>query len=428
MKQLHVYKVILFSLVVLSSNFLRANDKIDNLDAAYKRAMKEKNIEHATQYICEAAKLDLGKYGKKCASMQRYTTEQLSYYDGFFSAGVVEFEHKNYIGSIRELKKISFGPHRDEAQRIIQEASNLLNHRLPPVDPAVQTIREAQAAYDSGNFNAALALALSIKETDLPPSTKEILNNIRVYNQAMDEGDAAMQSGKLAVAKQKYNFALVIKGNGPGNPSDKLRQIASQLATAPESPIPQKQDTSAVKIAPVAKQQNEKNKGKVAAKSASDIPKKITDFLVKAHDDEKKKNTSAAISDYEEVIALDPQQQEALAEKQRLTEAVQKDRNALEDTLIRGVRSYSQSHFEEARESLSHYLDEGGVRKGAAYFYLGAAFMAKALLLDAQNKTGYDNMQRNALRNFHLAKQEHFKPLEKYVSPKILAVWNQADS
>jgi tetratricopeptide (TPR) repeat protein len=244
----------------------------------------------------------------------------------------------------------------------------------------------------------------------------------------MDEGDAAMQSGKLAVAKQKYNFALVIKGNGPGNPSDKLRQIASQLATAPESPISQKQDTSAVKIAPVAKQQNEKNKGKVAAKSASDIPKKITDFLVKAHDDEKKKNTSAAISDYEEVIALDPQQQEALAEKQRLTEAVQKDRNALEDTLIRGVRSYSQSHFEEARESLSHYLDEGGVRKGAAYFYLGAAFMAKALLLDAQNKTGYDNMQRNALRNFHLAKQEHFKPLEKYVSPKILAVWNQADS
>jgi hypothetical protein len=52
--------------------------------------------------------------------------------------------------------------------------------------------------------------------------------------------------------------------------------------------------------------------------------------------------------------------------------------------------------------------------------------LSQALVSDPKNKDDHDRLQQNALQQFQQAKQERFRPVEKYVSPKILAVWNQS--
>jgi len=304
---------------------------------------------------------------------------------------------------------------------LIHEANSQLNQPSSPADGSMQALQAAQAAYENGDFAAATTNANLVKASNLQPIAQQILTNIRVYNDTMQQGDAAMQSKDYAAAQQKYTFALKIKSNGPGNPADKLKQISSLLATPEKSDSPVTADVSSSR--PRA------NKSKLVAQAPPDNSAKIKSSLGEAQDDEKKGNLQAALTAYEMVLSLDPQQSDAVAGKQRVSDAIGKDPQALEETLANGIHNYYQSHLIEARDALSLYLAEGGTRsKGAAYFYLGATFMAQAFLSDPQNKARRDDLQRSAVQEFQLAKQEHFKPIEKYVSPKILAVWNQSGS
>jgi hypothetical protein len=419
LKQVYFYGACLVFLAMLMPAFVHADDNLDNLNAAYKAALERKELDRAADYICQAAKLDPGKYEKKCAGVQKAIAKELPQYDKLFLDGRTKFEKKDYVGGIRDLQKITFGPHHDEAQQLIQQATNLLNHLSQPADTGMQKLKQVQAAYESGDFPTASTVAASITDANILPYIKQIVTNIQIYNESMQEGDAYMQQGQYAAAKQKYSFALVIKNNGPGNPADKLQRITALLAAAEKPQVAESDSKS--KTTPDPGTQGINNNGKPAAKSADNLVR-IKEFLAKAQEDEAKGNTPAAISAYDQVLALDPQQQTAVAGKLRLMGATQKDSQDLEDALIKGVRSYGQSNFEEARADISLYLKQGGTKKGAAYFYLGASFMADAFLSD---KNDYDKLQRNAVLNFRLAKGEHFKPAEKYISPKILAVWNQ---
>jgi tetratricopeptide (TPR) repeat protein len=421
MRQGHFHRFTALIVFALVPSCLYADKQADDLNTKSKAAMKQKDIEHAVEYLCDAAKLDPGKYSKKCDSIRQQATSQLTEFEGLFGTGKFEFEKKDYAGAIRDLSKISFGPHREDAQRIIQEANGLLKNPSQPADTSMQSLRAAQAAYESGDFASATAAANQVKATNLQPIAQQILTNIRVYNETIEQGDASMQSGNYAAAQQKYNFALGIKNNGPGNPADKLKQISALLAPAEKPAQPVVADKSASR--PAA------NKSKSVGQAPPDNSLKIKNSLAEAHSDEDKGDLQAALAVYEQVLSLDPQQADAVTGKQRVSDAIRKDPRALEDTLINGIRSYYQSHLTEARDALSLYLTSGGTRsKGAAYFYLGATFMTQAFLSDPKNKAHHDSLQQSAVQEFQLAKQEHFKPVEKYVSPKILAVWNQSGS
>ncbi len=421
MRQSHFYLFAAFIGLMLMPNSLHADKQADDLNSKSKAAMKQKDVGAAVNYLCEAAKIDPGKYAKKCDSIRQYATSQLTEFEGLFGTGKFELGKKDYAGAIRDLSKITFGPHREEAQQLIREASSQLNQPSPSADGSLQALRAAQVAYESGDFASATANANLVKATNLQPAAQQILTNIRVYNDTMQQGDAAMQSKNYGAAQEKYNFALRIKSNGPGNPTDKLNQLTALLAP-PEKSAPL---VAADKPAP----RTPANKGKAFAPAPPDNSVKIKNSLAEAKDDEGKGNLEAALAAYGQVLSLDPQQADAIAGKQRVSDAIGKDPKILEETLVNGIRSYYQSHLTEARDALSLYLTAGGTRsKGAAYFYLGATFMTQAFLSDPQNKTNRDSLQRNAVQEFQLAKQEHFKPIEKYVSPRILAVWNQSGS
>jgi hypothetical protein len=52
--------------------------------------------------------------------------------------------------------------------------------------------------------------------------------------------------------------------------------------------------------------------------------------------------------------------------------------------------------------------------------------LSQAIVSDPKDKSDHDRLEQSALQQFQQAKQQRFQPVEKFVSPRILAVWNQA--
>jgi hypothetical protein len=374
-------------------------------DALYKQSQATNDQQAAVELLCKAAELDPATYSKKCNDAKQYLDSRLQKFDGLFVSGKTKFDAKQYTDAVTDLSKIFYGPRRDEAQKLIAQANDIINHPQP-VDNSPTALKAAQQAYDNGDFATAEANAGLVKAPELQSPAQAILSNIRNYRDDMQQAEAFRTDKNYAAAQQKYSAALSIKSNGPGNPSAQLQELAV-----------------------LVKQQN----GAAVAgnkQAPPDNSARIKASLADARDHMAKGDLQNALNAYNQVLALDPRQPDALAGKEQVNEAMKaalsKDPKALEDTLVGGIRSYYESHFTEARDAISLYLTAGGTRsKGAAYFYLGATMLSQAIVSSPKSIQERDRLQKSAALQFQQAKQERFKPIEKYVSPRILAVWNQ---
>lgn len=71
---------------------------------------------------------------------------------------------------------------------------------------------------------------------------------------------------------------------------------------------------------------------------------------------------------------------------------------------------------------MNRYLGaDGGKRKGAAYFYLGATEATLAIL---DQKSKRRPREQQATEDFKQARLAGYQPIPRYVSAKILAEWN----
>jgi hypothetical protein len=382
---------------------LIADQQADNL---YKQSQATNDQQAAVELLCKAAELDQATYGKKCTDAKQYLDSRLQKFEGLFVSGKTKFDARQYTDAVTDLSKIYFGPRRDEAQKLIAQANDAINHPQP-ADNSVPALKAMQQAYDNGDFATAEMNAGLVKAPELQSQVQSILSNIRNYREDMQQAEDFRASKNYAAAQQKYSAALSIKSNGPGNPSVKLQEIATLIS---------------------AKQAS----GSAVAKQGAppDNSARIKASLADAQDNVSKGNWQGALNAYNQVLQLDPKQPDALAGKGQAQEALKaallKDPKALEDTLVGGIRNYYESHFTEARDAISLYLTAGGTRsKGAAYFYLGATMLSQAIVSNPKNREDHDRLEQNALQQFQQAKKERFKPVEKFVSPKILAVWNQ---
>lgn len=97
---------------------------------------------------------------------------------------------------------------------------------------------------------------------------------------------------------------------------------------------------------------------------------------------------------------------------------------ASEQVLRAGLKAYLDGKLDEAERDLSDYLSHKGQKQSLAYFFRGAARGTLYFLSgekDAQQK-------ELALADFRAVKDQggKFQPPQKYVSPKILALYSQA--
>jgi hypothetical protein len=388
-----------------------ADQQVDHLKDLAKQAKDKGDLDGVANYLCEAADLDASHYKKKCERARADADKKNKEYEADFQTGKFELDHKDYAGAIRDLSKIGFGSRKDDAQHLIQQAKASLPGGGSEA-ANLSLLRGAQAAYQRGDFDSAATQARQVQSEALQSSVKQLLANIKVYQDTMAQADLLTQNADYKGAQEKYSFAIVINPNGPGSPADKLQEVKTKLANleaAKQQPAP-----DAAKPAPAVK---------------VDYAAKVKSGLVEAKRDESKGDFKAALHAFDGVLALDGLQAEALAGKKRVMEELRGDPKALAASLEDGIRSYYSSQFQQAADSIGLYLNNGGSHsKGAAHFYLAACLLSEAIVGDPHDEEQENSLRQNADEQFAMARQENYRPVEKLVSPKILAEWTKSGS
>ncbi|MEE9234752.1 MAG: tetratricopeptide repeat protein [Candidatus Acidoferrales bacterium] len=134
-------------------------------------------------------------------------------------------------------------------------------------------------------------------------------------------------------------------------------------------------------------------------------------------------NYAAALEKLQTATTLDPRNSQA---RRLLRQAQQL---ALELPLRNGLRAYFGGRYEEAERYLSEYLENNGPKRSLALFFRGATRSARFYLSGSEDPRQKESaLKESALEDFRSLQEisRSFQPPEKYVSPKILALYTEA--
>jgi tetratricopeptide (TPR) repeat protein len=387
----------------------------DQLRDLAKQARKSGNLEGETAYLCQAARLDAKKYQKKCEKAQEDLQKTLTQFQADLETGRGEMQRKDYSGAVRDLSKITFGPDKEQAQALIQQA-RIEGNLLPPDQVSQLALAVADAAYARGDFDKAEDMLKRVQSPSMKAAANQIETNINLYRTTMKQAEALAQSGDFKGAAEKYQAAVTIRPNGPGQPLEHARaaleaqvKAEAQQAASQQPPLAQ---------GPAAEE---------SSQAKGNSPEKIKGILRVAHREEAAGNLKGALQAYQSVLMLDSRQADASAGKKRVLDQMKSTAESIEASLVEGITEFYASRFDAAEEVIGRYLQVGsGQHAGAAHFYLGAALLCQVLLSDPKNMTHTSDLRHQAEDQFALAKQLHYAPLATAVSPRILATWSQA--
>jgi tetratricopeptide (TPR) repeat protein len=387
----------------------------DQLRDLAKQARKSGNLESETAYLCQAARLDAKKYQKKCEKAQEDLQKTLTQFRADLETGRGEMQRKDYSGAVRDLSKITFGPDKEQAQALIQQA-RIEGNLLPPDQVSQLALAVADAAYARGDFDKAEDMLKRVQSPSMKAAANQIETNINLYRTTMKQAEALAQSGDFKGAAEKYQAAVTIRPNGPGQPLEHARaaleaqvKAEAQQAASQQPPLAQ---------GPAAEE---------SSQAKGNSPEKIKGILRVAHREEAAGNLKGALQAYQSVLMLDSRQADASAGKKRVLDQMKSTAESIEASLVEGITEFYASRFDAAEEVIGRYLQVGsGQHAGAAHFYLGAALLCQVLLSDPKNMTHTSDLRHQAEDQFALAKQLHYAPLATAVSPRILATWSQA--
>jgi hypothetical protein len=414
MRMRRQWQLVILAVLALMVQTARA-DQTDHLKDLAKQAKAKGYLDEVANDLCEAASLDAARYEKRCERARADAEKEVQLDEGYFRTGKFEFQQKDYGGAVRDLGRINFGPHREEAQRLIQQARAALPGSNSTIASQSQLLQGAQAAYQRGDFDSAAMQASQVQSAALQPMAKQLLSNIKVYQDTMTQADLLAHNADYKGAQEKYSFAIKIKDNGPGSPAEKLREVEAKLVG---------QTAAAGKPRPGLETANTESS---PSSTRVDYAAIVKSRLAEARSNEAKGDLNGALRDFKAALALDGLQADALAGKQRVMAELQGDPKVLADSLEDGIRSYYASHFEQATESISLYLNGGGMHnKGAAHFYLAASLLSQAILTDSNDEAHMRSLRQSADEQFQMARQENYSPVGKVVSPRILTEWTKS--
>ena len=301
----------------------------------------------------------------------------------------------------RLFRSVKYGPRVDLAQRKIQEIADL-KAKKQQADAAASAaaannakIEQGVQAFNRGDFATAKA--------NLPPG-HELLGRITQYESKMAEGNRMMGAKDYSGAYAAFADARNIAPNGPGDPSGALgrAQQAMSANASPSNPPPTK---TAVR--------DEIKKVDVGA------------TLAAAQKAFNKKEYGRARTLAGQVLAQDRGNAEA---KQILADLPEEQVTASsaseEDPLLAAaIQQYYQANYTDAADSLKFYIFQKGRKQGLARFYLGATLATQYYLGGEQD----NQLLQDAKKKFKEAKDvQGFNPPEKYVSPKIMKLFQAA--
>lgn len=369
-------------------------------------------------YICQAAALDSKKYEKKCARAKEDANKALVQFQIDLNTGRTEIQQKDYGGAFRDLGKITFGPNKAEAQDLTQLARIAGNGGTPVDLISYEAFKSAHAAYLRGDFDVAQSEAKRVQSPPLQNAINKLLTNIGIYRDMMKQAEALARSGDFKGAEQKYQFAIIIKQNGPGQPQDRLQEVrAAEAQAANAKPVPPPQPLVPVqpqtlsKATPPPHTSNDQGKTRMSSNPAPH---------------EQKQGFGKDAQHLPKSSQANARKAEDVSNKKAASGNIQQDPEEAEGSLTQGVTDFYASHFSHADDAIEVYLQGGGTHyAGAAHFYLGASFLTQALLTSPNDRPRAESLRKQARAQFTAAKQLHYKPVESAVSPKVLGEWTQ---
>jgi len=373
-------------------------------------AVRQHRTDLAADYICEAAKSDPSLQGT-CTSNRQQVEVQLGKFEQKYNDGMKAIQENRFEDAKTAFKTIYFGDYHDRAQDMLskipsleQQAKNnqqaAENAQRQEADDA-KHMADGLNAFENGDFNSAKS-AFGHVLASRKAEAQGWANKINQYEQAMNEGQQAEAQRNYETAKQKYGIAASIKGNGPGNPGGKVSAMDNLLRQSQQAN--NRQNTPPRQVEP--------------PKPKVDVAKLLRD----AKRSSATGDTRAARKAYLEVLQAEPGNAEALAGMEELTKRA--GSSDVDTMLADGIRAFYGGAYSDAEESLKFYLLSKGSKVGLAKFYRGATKLTRFYLDPRADNALYDD----AVQEFKDAKRvTGFSPPDaKYISPKILKVYEQA--
>jgi hypothetical protein len=282
-------------------------------------------------------------------------------------------------------------------------------------------------AYQRNDFGAAKGLFERISG-GRKGEAQNYLNNIRRYEDAMAAGDReAAANPQQAIAK--YSEAAGIKPDGPGDPRGKASRVQSQMAAAAAKPAPIEPSVGvSTPSQPAPQPTRTEVAGAVKAPAAKvDVGK----LLREADTARKAGQMGVASGKYLAVLAAEPGNAEArkgLAESSAQGGGRQTAGSEADVMLAKAIREFYTGLYEQSEVHIRDYMDAQGSKIGLSQFFLGASLLSRYYL--GGERSDDRRLLDEAKNAFKRAKSApgFNPPAEKYVSPKILKVYQEVTS
>ncbi len=266
---------------------------------------------------------------------------------------------------------------------------------------------KAKTMYQANDFAQAAAAAGHVTSPSLKKEAAEMIDRIRAYVAALQDGAAAEGRRDSAAAIKAYSIAARIKNDGPGEPVARIARIQQQTAATltPEQ---------------VAQAKDAQRLARAAQGHA-----KATQLVAKGVAQEAANNFEGALASFRAAQLADPANGAAADGMGRIKArlASVSDAGASAATAI---RDFYAGQYEKAEGELSTLTAvPNAPSRGAAYFYLGAAHFYRALL-EAGQPPEAAALRPEVQAALKQARALGYVPLPQFVSPTLMHLWQGA--
>lgn len=330
----------------------------------------------------------------------------------------INLHSKRYLDAVQAIQDGKL----DEAERLLQQVK--LGPRVASVPAQLQRITELRQKKAQADAAASAAAASSARveqgiqafnrgdfgtAKSLLPGGHEILGRIAQYENKMAEGQRAVGNKDYGAALVAFGQAAAIAGNGPGDPNGQIGRVQQMMASA-STPVQTPTTTKA---------------------AVKDEVKKIDEasYIAQAQRLITRKDYRRARRFLNDVIAQNFRNTEAADLLKTLPEEERTGSGPAEEDpmLAAAINDFYSGNYSDAEARLQNYIVQPKPAKpGLARFYLGAT-QATQYYLGGGESGGDAKFLQEAKRRFKEAKSvEGFVAPEKFISPKIMRLFQTA--
>ncbi|MCU1285958.1 MAG: hypothetical protein JWO13_2308 [Acidobacteriales bacterium] len=406
----------MFFSVLLAAPFARADKKDDQYAKGVKAATVDADSIAARDIFCALAKEDPEYKDVKaqCADYTAAANRTLNRYKIAFGDGTAAMDSGDYATAETKFRSIKAGDYADSAKKKLAEIAKLKQDKVSADAAETEMKKKLDAgnnAFAQGDFASAKA-SLSAISGSHQGDAQATLKKISDYEIKLREATTLRDAHSYAAAATAYTALIQMNPNGPGNPATELA-AANRLKDAPIA--------APVNTTPTVTASNPI----VAVKKPEPKLIDVNKFNQEGRKAMAKGDFKKAKRFFQEILAQDVKNQEA---NDAIAELNQKDTSKTQASdadpqLSRYVSLFYDGSYLEVEPLLNTYIfsqTNGKGKLGLANFYAGASMLTRYYLGGAVD----ENLRREARKKFKAAKEvEGFKAPDKYVSPKIMKVF-----